>query len=207
MAERAVPQPYRGYNVLEKWSSPSFDAVTRTVVARRLQRTPPRRFFAADAFRTLEAACARLLATEPAQPPIASWIDADLFEGRGEGFRHDDMARADVVWRNGLAGIDAEARRRFGAAFADLGGDAQDATLRAVQAGDVDAAGFHGVPARRFFVQVLLKAAAGHFYGSPQGWNEIGFGGPASPRGYVRLRLDRRDPWEAPFRSDRGASR
>ena len=26
---------------------------------------------------------------------------------------------------------------------------------------------------------------------------EIGFGGPASPRGYVRMNFDRRDPWEA----------
>jgi hypothetical protein len=25
----------------------------------------------------------------------------------------------------------------------------------------------------------------------------MGFGGPASPRGYVRMGLDRRDPWEA----------
>ena len=31
----------------------------------------------------------------------------------------------------------------------------------------------------------------------PTAWNEIGFGGPASPRGYVRMGLDRRDPWEA----------
>ena len=31
----------------------------------------------------------------------------------------------------------------------------------------------------------------------PTAWNEIGFGGPASPRGYVRMDFDRRDPWEA----------
>jgi len=31
----------------------------------------------------------------------------------------------------------------------------------------------------------------------PASWNEIGFGGPASPRGYVRMNFDRRDPWEA----------
>ena len=33
--------------------------------------------------------------------------------------------------------------------------------------------------------------------GQPTAWNEIGFGGPASPRGYVRMDFDRRDPWEA----------
>ncbi len=35
------------------------------------------------------------------------------------------------------------------------------------------------------------------YYAHPTAWNEIGFGGPASPRGYVRMQLDRRDPWEA----------
>jgi hypothetical protein len=35
------------------------------------------------------------------------------------------------------------------------------------------------------------------YYGHPTAWSEIGFGGPASPRGYVRMDFDRRDPWEA----------
>ena len=35
------------------------------------------------------------------------------------------------------------------------------------------------------------------YYAHPAAWNEIGFGGPASPRGYVRMDFDRRDPWEA----------
>jgi hypothetical protein len=35
------------------------------------------------------------------------------------------------------------------------------------------------------------------YYSHPTAWNEIGFGGPASPRGYVRMGYDRRDPWEA----------
>ena len=37
----------------------------------------------------------------------------------------------------------------------------------------------------------------GLFYSHPTAWNEIGFGGPASPRGYVRLDGDHRDAWEA----------
>ncbi len=37
----------------------------------------------------------------------------------------------------------------------------------------------------------------GAYYSHPFAWNEIGFGGPASPRGYVRMDFNRRDPWEA----------
>ena len=35
------------------------------------------------------------------------------------------------------------------------------------------------------------------YYAHPTAWNEMGFGGPASPRGYVRMDKNRRDPWEA----------
>ena len=35
------------------------------------------------------------------------------------------------------------------------------------------------------------------YYAHPTAWSEIGWGGPASPRGYVRMDFDERDPWEA----------
>ena len=197
--------PYAGYDVLDKWASVSFDELTRQVVKRRMDDPPERRFFTEQEFRTLEAACARLLATAPERPPIASAIDADLFHGRGEGFRSPEMPPLPALWRLGLAGLDGEAARRHGKRFAALDGALQDATLRALQRGEVDTALFDPVPAPVFFTQVLLKAAAAHFYSRPEAWSEIGFGGPASPRGYVRMDLDRRDPWEAPLRSRRRA--
>ena len=35
------------------------------------------------------------------------------------------------------------------------------------------------------------------YYAHPTAWSEIGWGGPASPRGYVRMDFNKRDPWEA----------
>jgi len=203
MAERANSAVAERYDVLAKWQSPSFDATTRAVLARRLDAPPARRFFTPEQFAVLEAACARLLATSPGQPPIANAIDADLFEGRREGFRRPDMPPADVAWRIALAGLDAEAQRRHASGFATLEGALQDALLHAWQQGDLDAESFPGIPVQRFFGDVLLKTVAAQFYSRPEAWSEIGFGGPASPRGYVRIGLDRRDPWEAPFDSTR----
>jgi hypothetical protein len=203
--EQSTRSPYAGYDVLEKWQSASFDDTTRRVLELRLSAPPEPRFFAPDEFRSLEAACARLLATERGYPPIAHWIDADLYARRGEGFRHPDMPSLEVAWRAGVRGLDAEARRRHGGAFADLEGSDQDDVLRRLQAGDVETASFAGVAAERFFTHMLLKAAAGHYYSQPRAWSEIGFGGPASPRGYVRIGLDQRDPWEAPLSSRREA--
>ena len=53
------------------------------------------------------------------------------------------------------------------------------------------------MPSKLFFDKRVVHDIAGAYYGHPTAWNEIGFGGPASPRGYVRLDANRRDPWEA----------
>ena len=52
-------------------------------------------------------------------------------------------------------------------------------------------------PAKTFFARRILVDVPPLYYSHPKAWNEIGFGGPASPRGYVRLEGDRPDPWEA----------
>jgi Gluconate 2-dehydrogenase subunit 3 len=85
----------------------------------------------------------------------------------------------------------------FGTPFVALADDRQDAVLRAIQVGDVKGGVWEHLPAVRFFATVLLREVVGEYYAHPLAWNEVGFGGPASPRGYVRLGADERDPWEA----------
>jgi hypothetical protein len=190
--------PYAGYDVLAKWRSPSFDAPTRDVLAKRLE-PPPRRFFSVAEFRLIGAVADRLIPQpDRTQPiPLAALIDDYFAEGRGGGYRIDGHPHLDEAWRIGLAGIDAEARARFGSGFADLAPVDQDAVLRAIQAGDIERGAWRGLDPAQFFQNTLLKLTAGLYYAHPAAWSEIGFGGPASPRGYVRVGLDDRDPWEA----------
>ena len=198
MAERR-PQPY---DVMKKRRTPSFDQITRDLIDRRVHAPPERQFFDPDEYALLQALCARLLPQpERARPiPIAPFIDADLFEGRGEGFRQPGDPPPQAAWRRGLAAIEGHARRRSGQGFIALDPAEQDAVLTSVQAGEADGeTADGGLPPSRFFIHLLLKAAAGVYYSHPDAWSEIGFGGPASPRGYVRIGLDARDPWEAPF--------
>jgi hypothetical protein len=54
---------------------------------------------------------------------------------------------------------------------------------------------WHGLPAARVW-SLWTRYAATAFYAHPWAWNEIGFGGPAYPRGYKNLGLDRRESWE-----------
>jgi hypothetical protein len=190
---------YAPYDVLAKWNGESFDEFTRDVLRRRLYAVPGRRFFAEHEWRVLNALVARILPQpERSEPvPITPWIDAQLADGAQEGFRYANMPRQADAWRRGLANIDAEARLRYDRGFADLDDASADALLRALEQGGADPGLWHGIDAQCFFITVLVKTVAGIYYSHPAAWSEIGFGGPASPRGYVRLGFDQRDPWEA----------
>lgn len=194
----AVKTPYPDYDVLEKWSSPSFDNVTRGVLRQRMHNVPERCFFDEAEYAVLQSVCDRFIPQpDRAEPvPIAPWVDADLQEGKGEGFRHPDMPPLREAWCHGLAALDVEARHRYAQPFAALHPESQDAVLSAVQAGEAQS--FGDLPQQPFFDQ-MLKTVVGVYYSHPDAWSEVGFGGPASPRGYVRLGLDERDRWEAPL--------
>jgi len=193
------PPRFPGYDVLAKWDSPSFDNVTRGVLAHRLDAVPPRRWLTADEWALLDAINARLLPQPEREKtiPITPWIDAMLHDDQGEGYRHPDMPPLRDAWRQGLAAVDDEARRLHDLPFAELDAAAPDAVLRLLADGRAASPRWQGLDAKRFFIHHLLKTAAGFYYAHPAAWNEIGFGGPASPRGYVRLGFDSRDPWEA----------
>ena len=201
--------PYVDYDVLAKWDTPSWDDQTREVIRKRLVDIPERRFFTVAEWQTLESICARLIPQpERSSPiPIVPWIDDKLQHDRRDGFRYDDMPPLPEAWRLGLQGIDDESWRRFGTEFRSLPEANQDAVLRTIQVGDVAGGVWARLPAQRFFTTVLLKEVVGEYYAHPAAWSEVGFGGPASPRGYVRLGLNQRDPWEPRERGDSEAHR
>jgi hypothetical protein len=190
---------YPSYDVLDKWSSVSFDNVTRGVLRQRMHHPPERRFFDPGEYDLLQAVAARLAPTPVSGETvaIAPWVDAMLFENKGEGFRHDGIPPLQQVWRTALKGLAGEAERRHGRPFTDLGADEQDSLLRSLQTGAGDKALWDGLDPAHVFTHVLLKTVVGVYYSHPAAWSEVGYGGPASPRGYVRIGLNERDPWEA----------
>jgi hypothetical protein len=199
MSER-FHQRYPNYNVLDKWDSPSWNDQTRAVVKKRLTDIPPRRFFTKTEWHVLQSVCDRLI-PQPDRPrspvPIVPFIDAKLHENRGNGYRYEGMPPQREAWRRGIKAIDDEARARYSGGFRELPAALQDAVLRAIQHGDVASPMWRELPPQQFFKSVLLHEVVSVYYAHPAAWSEIGFGGPASPRGYVRLAADRRDSWEA----------
>lgn len=191
---------YPGYNVLDKWNTLSFNDKDRSVLDKRLHRIPPRRFFTDDEFRTLEAICDRIVPQDPGPlppVPIANFVDAKMAENKTDGQREADMPEMRQCWRIGLSALDDESRLRYGARFRDLPVGRQETVLELVQKGAVKSPEWAEMKPRKFFTGRLTRDIVSYYYGHPAGWNEVGYGGPASIRGYVRLGFGKRDAWEA----------
>jgi hypothetical protein len=195
---------YPGYDVLAKRNSPSWNDQSRRVIDKRLAISRDPRFFTPDEWQTLAALCDRVLPQPADRPavPLAAYVDEKLHAGRRQGYRHAALPRQEETWRVGLAALDASARAAFGAAFSVLGAADQDELIRRMAAGELNDAFWRGISSRLFFTWHALPDIVASYYAHPTSWSEIGFGGPASPRGYVRVGFDRRDPWEAA--EDRG---
>jgi hypothetical protein len=193
---------YPGYDVFDRWSSPDWDDQTRRAVRRRLEEIPPVRFFNEHEARTLAAVAERIV-PQPDRSgiekvPIVPWIDEKLYEDNRDGYRYEELPPQREGWRLGLEGIDETARVLFdGKNFCDLDPLSQDVVLQHVERGDAPGATWARLPAARFFKSVLSITVVKVYYAHPAAWNEIGYGGPSSPRGHVRKWEGGVDPWEA----------
>ena len=190
---------YPGYNVMQKRFSPSWNIQTRRVIERRLATSDAPLFFTPDQFETVRALAARIVPQpcDDALITVAALVDRKLHEGVSDGYRVSSMPREREAWRLGLEAIDAEARRACGTHFAGLVENEQDALLRRMENGELGGPEWGSMKSRDFFRKRLAHDIVLAYYAHPAAWNEIGWGGPASPRGYVRLGFNDRDPWEA----------
>ena len=194
-----MSERFPGYDVLDKRNTPSWNEKSRAVIDARLALPHQPRFFTADEWVLLIAVCDRIV-PQPAHRrriPVEVLVDRKLEDNDGDGYRHASLPPMQDAWRQGLHALNEEARLHFAAPFDRLESSQQDAVLRMLESGATRSNAWHGLPAKQFFRSRVLHDVATSYYAFPEAWNEIGFGGPASPRGYVRMDFNRRDPWEA----------
>jgi hypothetical protein len=192
------PERYPGADILSQRGH--WDEATRQVVLDRVHNVPRYTFFDAQQRATLEALCARVVPQDQRPPgrrvPIAPWIDQRCATGAHDGFRLEDLPRNAIAWRWGLEGLDQTALALRNAPFAQLDVSAQTEVLEAVRRGDPPGEAWTRLPARRWWVFVALRQITAVYYAHPYAWDEIGFGGPAYPRGYFALNFGAPEPWE-----------
>ncbi|MDQ2908343.1 MAG: gluconate 2-dehydrogenase subunit 3 family protein [Candidatus Eremiobacteraeota bacterium] len=196
-----LPQPgyYPQFSTMSQ--EKFWDAATRSVVRERLDSVPPIRYFSAEQTRFWKAVCERMLPQddrdEAHKIPIVPHIDKRLYEDAQKGYRYEEMPPSREAFALGMQGIEEIAQRRFERSFVELGPWEQEDILRMLHDGKPPAgmAVWEKMPAHRFFL-MLMHDCAEAYYSHPWAWDEIGFGGPAYPRAYMRLEDGQPEPWE-----------
>lgn len=196
-----LPDRYPDADILSQRAH--WDEATRKVVLDRVHNVPDFAYFDAREQATLQKLCDRVVPQvhrrSDRRVPIAPWIDQRCVHRASDGFRLDDMPPNEIAWREGLHGLDQTTAALFGdsVAFRSLRDTGADQVLESVREGRPPGSAWRALPAKRWWVFVALRQITGTYYAHPYAWDEIGFGGPAYPRGYFALNNGYPEPWEA----------
>jgi len=208
---RGGPGRFPGFDVFAE--QPRWDPATAAVLTERLGPQPDLRFFtpAEEAIATTlldlllgqqdpdprTAAGARNADQQQDRPriPLTAMIDTRLAEAETDGWRYANMPEDGQAWRDTLGFLDADAQAKHGRGFADCPATDQAALIQVVQ--DAGPGDWHGWPASRVW-SLWTRYACTAFYSHPWAWNEMGFPGPAYPRGYKNIGAGQREPFEVP---------
>lgn len=184
---------YPDYDVLT--TVDHWDSLTRGIVLDRVDNVPQVQFFDEAQARTLRAFC-DVVTGQDCEPriPVLEMVDAKLSAGRLDGFRYHDMPPDPETWQRVAANLDASARAEgCEEGFASADSELQHELVERFSKGELD----WDLPVGRAWA-VVMRMVLAAFYSHPWAWNEIGFGGPAYPRGYARLGAGQREHWESP---------
>lgn len=178
------------YDVLEH--ARHWDDATRRTVLARLEPPGPLRWFTPTEARTLAAFCNVVLAqdAEPRVPVLAA-IDARMADRELDGYRYAELPEDPETWRAVARGLDEAA----GGSFAAADDATRNAVVERFATGDLHGGTWDHVPAALAW-KVVMRSVIATFYAHPWTFNEIGYGGPRYPRGYMRLAANRREPDE-----------
>lgn len=185
---------YPDFDVLAE--TDHWDQATREVVVRRIENPPAIRFFTQEQARTLSFFC-DIVCAQDSEPrvPTLSYIDQDLYEGNLDGFQHADMPDDREVWKLVAEGLDEAARTRGSERFDALPVNEAQLVVSAFSKGELEGKVWNGVSIDKAW-GVVMRQILQSFYAHPWTWNEIGFGGPAYPRGFSRLGANQKEHWE-----------
>lgn len=187
---------YPDYDCLEE--ADHWDEVTRKTVEARLEPITEYSFFTENEVRTLEPFCDTIMAQgdEP-KIPVLGMVDRKLAAGRLDGYRYENMPSDYETWRRVARGLDHTAREQGAESFAELSPGDQVEICERFGDGELSGAEWDTMSVTNAW-GVVMRMIISQFYSHPWAWNEIGYGGPSYPRGYMRLGIDQREPYGKP---------
>ncbi|HTU29325.1 MAG TPA: hypothetical protein VMF07_08085 [Solirubrobacteraceae bacterium] len=166
---------YPDFDVME--DRDHWDPVTRRVLVQRVEQVPDCRFFDAAEQRTLGAFLDIVLAQD-AEPriPVLQMVAAKLSAGKLDGYRYEDMPPDPETWKRAARHLDG---------LAELDHDGRVELITRFSEGELE---WDDLNVTRAW-SVMMRGALSEFYSHPWAFNEIGFRGPAYPRGYMRRNM------------------
>jgi hypothetical protein len=159
----------------------------------RVGTVPPFRFFDERERETLLVFC-DLMTAQDGEPriPVLAYVDEKLHENVGDGYQYFDLPSDQEVWRTVARGLEEEGFLRL-----DVAGRCD--LIDRLSKGELFGGAWATLNVERAF-SIVTRDICECFYSHPWAWNEIGFGGPAYPRGYAAFGnpdLGEREHWEA----------
>lgn len=188
---------YPDYDILQE--SHTWDDATKSVVLARLEPQGPLRFFTSREEPAMRALC-DVCTAQDREPrvPVAETVDTKLADRMLDGFQYADMPSDTDTWHLVIAGLDETAQERHQSVFAKCSTENQENIVADLAAGTLSGGSWTQLNVARAW-SVCMRAILAAFYSHPWAWNEIGFGGPAYPRGFMRTGpLSTLEPFEHP---------
>lgn len=188
---------YPFYNVLQEKSH--WDEHTREIVLKRLGPFTKYEFLNNYEVEILYA-MAKLVVNEERQEILeylVHQLDKNLASPIGEDQRKIGVPEQKILIRQGLLALNQAVRQQYSVNYVELGSPQQLAFLNDLQKGKATLPEkWQEFPQQDFFKKLAADLIS-FYYSHPVIWSEIGYGGPAYPRGYVRVEKGLADPWEA----------
>lgn len=184
---------YPSYNVLNQQEH--WDEHTKEIVKKRLGPFGDLKSLSSEELETVRAISQLLVADKRdiILEYLISHLDQNLQNKFGEDQRPPQAPPKQELVTQGLGYLARYCQDTYQQSFSHLEEREQLAILKDLEQEVINWGNF---PTKHFF-QYLKRELISAYYSHPTIWSEIGHGGPAYPRGYVRTELGLTDPWEA----------
>ncbi len=188
---------YPAYDVMHQQDH--WDDHTQTIVTARIIREKEYRFFTALELEIMRKLCPLLVHDRRGDilTYVLCYIDEKLYEDKGEGERKVQVMPEAQLVREGLSRLNKAAVALYEHAYVELEEHQQKLFIEDLSFNRANPAHiWEGYPQKDGFLK-LLGLTLDAYYSHPKVWSDIGYGGPAYPRGYIRTTIGQLDPWEA----------
>ncbi|WP_159888440.1 gluconate 2-dehydrogenase subunit 3 family protein [Paenibacillus puerhi] len=188
---------YPSFNVLDE--KDEWDDHTQKIVTSRIDFVVGFQFLTKQEAELLRSVCSLLVddSSSDALAKVVVHIDRSLYSSPGEGQRKVGVPAAPELIRQGLSALEQTSQHNYSSSFSQVDATGQKQMIGDISTGKAEPAEvWHDIPQKIFF-DSLMRFTVESYCSHPRVWSDIGYAGPAYPRGYVRTQLGQLDPWEA----------